>query len=248
MGINTFILTHSGGSQGLGFAIPAATAKFVYESIRKYGRVRRVEAGIYSQPITPAMAAGLGLPRDWGVIISDVDPKSAAQKAGVEPGDIIEAIDGHPIDHLPSVIGAIFLHPVEEPVLLKVLRGSRALTLEIHAPEASRPADRLGELATPEKGLVRKLGIVAADLNDKMREILPGLREGPGVVVGARIQEAISTESGLRAGDVIRALNQVKIEGLESLRQAVRGLKAGDAVALQVEREGRLTFLSFEME
>ena len=81
-----------------------------------------------------------------------------------------------------------------------------------------------------------------------MREILPGLREGPGVVVGARIQEAISTESGLRAGDVIRALNQVKIEGLESLRQAVRGLKAGDAVALQVEREGRLTFLSFEME
>ena len=66
LGINAFILTHSGGSEGLGFAIPAETVKFVYESLRKYGHVRRIEVGILSQPVTPELAAGLHLPRDWG--------------------------------------------------------------------------------------------------------------------------------------------------------------------------------------
>ena len=86
------------------------------------------------------------------------------------------------------------------------------------------------------------------DLDDKIRSIIPHLRNGPGVVVGARIQEATSADSGLRAGDVIRALNQTQIDSLETLRKIVRTLKAGDAVALQVEREGKLTYLSFEME
>ena len=248
VGINTFILTHSGGSQGLGFAIPAATAKFVYDSLRKFGRVRRVEVGVIPQPITPALAAGLGLSRDWGVIVSDVDPKGAAHAAGVEPGDIIDSFDGHAIYGLPSVMGAVFLHPVDQPVTLKVLRGQRTMTLELHAPEATRPLDRLGELATPDKGLVRRLGIVGMDLNDQLREIISGLPKGTGVVVGARIQDATSAESGLQAGDVIRTFNLTRIDSLEKLRQAVHALKAGEAVALQIEREGKLSFLSFEME
>jgi serine protease Do len=145
-------------------------------------------------------------------------------------------------------MGAVFMHPVDQPVVLKVLRGERTLILEIRAPEATRPADRLGELASPDKGLVRRLGIVGVDLNDKLREIIPGLGKGLGVVVGARIQDATSAESGLQAGDIIRTLNKTGIDSLEALRQAVRGLKSGDAVALQIEREGKLAYLSFEME
>ena len=248
VGINTFILTHSGGSQGLGFAIPAATAKFVYDSLRAFGRVRRVDAGVISQSITPELAAGLGLPRDWGVIVADVEPGSAAQAAGVLPGDIIDAFDGQPIGSLPALTGAVFLHPVEQSVSLRVQRGGKPLTFEIHAPEATRPADRLGELISPEKGIIRRFGIVGADLNDKLREVLHGLREGPGVVVGARIQDAGSTETGLRAGDVIRSLNRKPIDSLETLRQSIRALKPGDAVALQIERDGKLAYLAFEME
>jgi len=248
LGINAFILSRSGGSEGLGFAIPAETVKFVYESLRKYGRVRRIEVGILSQPVTPELAAGLHLPRDWGVVISDVDPDGAAKAAGVEPGDIIDAFDGQPIYSLAGLMREVFVHPIDKLVTLKLLHGDETYTLEIMAKESSRPVDRLGELAMSDQGLVRRLGIIGVDVDDQVRRIMPHLQSGPGVVVGARIQEATSADSGLRAGDVIRALNQTRINSLETLKKAVRALNAGDAVALQVEREGKLTYLSFEME
>jgi serine protease Do len=248
LGINAFILTHSGGSEGLGFAIPAETVKFVYESLRKYGRVRRIEVGILSQPITPELAAGLKLPRDWGVIIADVDPDGAAKAAGVEPGDIIDSFDGHPIYGLPGLMRSVFVHPIDQPVTLKLLHGDETYTLEIMAKESTRPTDQLGELAMSDKGLVRRLGIIGADLDDKIRSIMPHLRSGPGVVVGARIQDATSADSGLKAGDVIRRLNQTQIDSLDTLKKAIRALNSGDAVALQVERDGKLSYLPFEME
>ena len=248
LGITAFILTRSGGSEGLGFAIPAETVKFVYDSLRKYGRVRRIEVGILSQAITPELAAGLQLPRDWGVVISDVDPDGAAKAAGVEPGDIIDAIDGQPIYSLAGLMREVFVHPIDKLVNLKLLHGNETYTLEIMAKESSRPTDRLGELAVSGQGLVRRLGSIGVDIDDQIRSIMPHLRGGPGVVVGARIQEATSADSGLQAGDVIRALNQTRIDSMETLKKAVRTLKAGDAVALQIEREGKLTYLSFEME
>jgi serine protease Do len=248
LGINAFIMTRSGGSEGLGFAIPAETVKFVYESLRKYGRVRRIEVGILSQPITPELAAGLGLPRDWGVIVSDVDPDGAARAAGVEPGDIIDSFDGNPIYGLPGLMRSVFIHPIDQPVTLKLLHGEETYTLEIMAKESSLPTDQLGELAMSDKGLVRRLGIIGADLDGKVRKILPHLRSDSGVVVGARIQDATTPDADLKAGDVIRVLNRVKIDSLDTLKKAVRTLKAGDAVALQVERDGKWTYLSFEME
>jgi serine protease Do len=248
LGVNAFILTHSGGSEGLGFAIPAETVKFVYESLRKYGHVRRIEVGILSQPVTPELATGLHLSRDWGVIISDVDPDGAAKAAGVGPGDIIDAFDGQPIFSLAGLMKSVFVHPIDQPVTLRLLHGDETYTLEILAKESSRPADRLSELAMSDKGLVRRLGIIGVDVDDQIRSIMPHLRGGPGVAVGARIQEATSADSGLQAGDVIRALNQTRIDSLETLKKAVHTLKAGEAVALQVEREGKLTYLSFEME
>jgi serine protease Do len=248
LGINAFILTRSGGSEGLGFAIPAATVKYVYESLRMYGRVRRIEAGVLSQPITPELAAGLNLPRDWGVIICDVDPKGAAQAAGVEAGDIIDSFDGRPIYSLPGLLGAVFIHPVDQPVKLKVLRGEETHTLEIQAREATLPADQLGQMANSERGLVRRFGMLGVDLDDKIRTILPHLRSQAGVVVVARIQDSTSADTGLKSGDVIRSLNKAPVDSLDMLRKAIRSLKTGDAVALQVEREGKLTYLSFEME
>jgi serine protease Do len=248
VGINAFILTRSGGSEGLGFAIPAATVKFVYESLRKYGRVRKIEAGIRTQPITPDLAAGLNLPRDWGVIVSDTDPKGAAREAGLEPGDIIETFDGHAIYSLPALVTSVFVHPVDQPVVLEVLRGGRLLTVKVQAPEATRSTDQLSELATSDTGLVRRLGFVGANIDAKIRSIMPHLRSSAGVVVSARIQDATSAETGLRAGDVIRTLNQTPIESLDTLKKAVHRLKPGDPVALQVERDGKLSYLSFEME
>jgi serine protease Do len=89
VGLNTFILTSGGGSQGLSLAIPARVVDFVYQGLRKYGHVHHIEIGAVAQTITPMLAAGLGLAQDWGVVIADVTQHGPANAAGIKPGDII---------------------------------------------------------------------------------------------------------------------------------------------------------------
>jgi serine protease Do len=247
-GINTFIVSQSGGSQGLGFAIPAGVVKAVVDSLRASGLVRRIDTGVTSQSISPALAAGLGLPRDWGVVVSDVTLAGAARRAGVQVGDVIDTFDGHPIDSLASLTSALYLHVPGKPVVLGVLRGAQRLTLEVQAPEARQPADQLVELANPEKGMVRRLGIVGVDVSPKLAGIIPPLLIAKGVVVAARTLDGTSAESGLQPGDVIHSLNRSEIDSVEGLRQALRGVAPGAPVALQIERAGKLAWLAFELE
>jgi serine protease Do len=248
VGINTFILSESGGSQGLGFAIPAPMARLIYQSLRKRGRVHLVEAGVATQAITPVLAAALGLPRDWGVVVSDVALGGAARAAGVEPGDVVVSFDGRPIDSLAALTGARYLHPAGEPIQLALLRGDRRLALKIAAPEKPQPADELADLASPDTGLVRRLGILGVDVSEKLRGVVPGLRLGTGVVVAARTLDATNVDSGLQPGDVIHALNRLEIDSLETLRRVLRGIKPGEPAAIQIERQGKFAYLSFEME
>ncbi len=246
VGINTFIVSQSGGSHGLGFAIPAPMVRFAYDNLRKYGYVRRIEAGITAQAVSTGMGAGLGLPRDWGVVVSDVAPGSAAAAAGVRPGDVIDAFDGHAIDSLPALTGALFLHRVGDPVELALLRGDQRIALIVNAPEAKQPTDLLADLANPDQGLVPRLGILGVDVSDKLRGIIPPLRIGYGVVVAARTVEGGGI--GLQPGDVIHAINRDRVESVEGLRQAILATKPGEPIVLQVERQGRLSYLAFELE
>jgi serine protease Do len=95
---------------------------------------------------------------------------------------------------------------------------------------------------------VRKLGIICIDVSDKLVGIIPPLLVGSGVVVAARTLDATSVETGLQAGDVIHAVNRSQIDSVEALRQALQGLRPGEPVVLQVERQGKLTFVPFDME
>jgi serine protease Do len=248
IGINTFILSSGGGSEGLGFAIPARVVRFVYESLRKYGHVHRVEIKAGAQTITENLAKGLGLAQNWGVVIDDVTPGGPAEAGGLQIADIVVSADGRPIGTLPAFTAALYLHPLDEPLKLEVLRGTERKTLSIVALEMKDAMDALPDLANPRDNLVPRLGILGLDLNDELRSMLGTLRNPSGVVVVARVADFLSSATGLQAGDVIHSVNRTSTDSLSDLRAALRQIKPHDSVVLQVERGDAFLWLAFEME
>jgi serine protease Do len=248
LGINTMILSQSGGSEGLGFAIPARIVQFVYQSLRKYGHVHRVEIQAALQTITPTLAQGLGLAQGYGVIVSDVAPGGPAEAAGVQIGDIVASADDRPIDTLPALYAAMYLHPVDEVLKMVVKRGSQQKTLYIPVLEHREQMDKLMDEVDPEKSLVPRLGILAIDLDQQFRSLVGDLRMSNGVIVVARAAELLVPDTGLRAGDVIHTLNTTPIDSVDALRAILGDLKPNSPVVLQVERDGKLQWLAFEME
>jgi serine protease Do len=248
VGINTFIFSEAGGSEGLGFAIPARIVHFVYESLRKYGHVHRIEVEAGAQTITASLAKGLGLAQNWGVIIDDVTPGGPADAGGLKIGDIVIRADGRLIGTLPAFTSALYLHPLDQSLKLEILRGAERKTLFIAALEMKDPMDALPDLANSRDNLVSQLGILALDLNDNLRSMLGALRITSGVVVVARVAEFMSFATGLQTGDVIHSVNQKPIDSVSSLRAALAEVKPHDSVVLQVERGGGLQWLPFDME
>jgi serine protease Do len=247
VGINTFILTEGGGNEGLGFAIPSAIVAFAYPQLRRFGHVHRGETGISVQAITPSLAAGLKLPTDWGVIVSDVDADSPAAAAGLRVQDIITRIDDRPADNLPSFGTRLFMRRGGDRIKLGVLRGSQKLSLDVLVVEVPHDFDRLADLIDPDKSLVPQLGIVGLEIDPKVKAMLPALRMSSGVIVAARAANS-NVDTSLTAGDVIHAINGVPVENMESLRTALDQMKSNSAVVLQIEREGKLMFVSFELD
>jgi serine protease Do len=248
LGINTFILSQGGGSEGLGFAIPARVVDFVYHSLRERGHVHRVEIGAATQEITPALADALHLARHWGVIVDDVRPDGPAAAAGLQIKDIILTADDRRIETLPSLSAALYLHRLDQVVKLEILRGDEKKTLYIPAIEHRDQMDQLLDTVNPENSLIPRLGVLGIDLTADLSSHLGSLRIASGVVVVGRAADLILPDTGLQAGDIIHQLNSTRIDSMETLRAAVNALKSGDPVALQVERDGGLTYVSFETE
>ena len=248
VGINTFILSEGGGSEGLGFAIPARIVEFVYRSLRKYGHVHRVEIGAVAQEITPTLADGLHLSQRWGVIVADVKPDGPAAAAGLKVQDIVLTADDRRIETLPGLSSALYLHRLDQVLKLEILRRDERKTLYVPAIEHRDQMDQLFDAADPEKSLIPRIGILATDLTPELRNQLGTLRISSGVIVLGRAADLITPDTGLQTGDLIHSLNTTSISSMDGLRAAVLALKTGDPVVLQVERSDGLTYLGFEME
>ena len=247
VGVNTFIVSQSGGNEGLGFAIPSATARTVFRQLKQFGVLRRHEIGVSLQTITRSMAAGLQLVRDYGVIVSDVWPGGPAEAAGLKVGDILVSVDGQPADNLPTVNYNFRLRDSPEKVQLVVLRGTTRQTLSIAPVEDRNELDAVSATADPEKSLVPELGILGVEIDKRISSASTGLRDPYGVIVVARAAGATS-EVPLQPRDVIRSLNNQQIATLQGLKDAIRAQKPGAAVTLQVQREGPLMYVSFTIE
>jgi serine protease Do len=248
VGINTLIYSQSGGNEGIGFAAPSNIARTVFEEMRRTGRIRRGDIGLKIQTVTPTLAAGLGLKTERGVIVADVTPGGPAAAAGIHAGDLVLSLDGKPMENARQLQVNLYSRMVGSAVTLDVQQGDVRRSLLVRVQERPDDPGRFTPLVTPERNLVARLGVLALDLDENVARLLPPLRGQAGAVVASVSGDGPAGADPLRPGDVIYTLNGASILGVDALREHIAKLPTGGAVVLQIERQGELRFLPFELE
>src|SRR3989454_390130 len=247
VGINTLILTQSGGNEGIGLAIPSNLVRPVYSQVRNEGHVLHHAIGVLARNITPALASGLGLDREEGVLIEDVIPQSSAEISGPLPGDIILSVNKKPVQNIRQFALGLYSYAVGENAKLEIRRGKQSISYEVPVIEKLDMQGRLADLVTKQQNRIAQLGILALTLDEKLLQIVLPLRNSFGVVVAGKESEGAYLGEGLLPGDVIYSVNGKPVDSVDSLRSALDDLKAADAIVLQVERLGSLRYLVLEL-
>ena len=244
VGINTFILDNEGTSQGLSFAVPAAVVKGVYDELKNHGSVRSSRIGIHVQTITTDLARGLGLGRDYGVVISDIAPGSPAERSGLRVRDVILEMDGAPVETVPWFAAAMHLHSPGAPLELTVFRGAKKLDFRLPVV-AIETSDYGNGGLNPERDSIPQLGVVGKALDYAMHG---GFRSNHGVYVAAWLAGAIPGERQVEPGDVIVSLNDTAIVSVSHLSEAFEALPSNEPAVLQVERRGGFFFATINLD
>lgn len=225
VGINTAIIAPAGGNIGIGFAIPVNMARSSIEQILEHGEVQRGQLGVVIQDLTRELAEAFGLEADVrGVVIAEVQPGSAADRAGLREGDVVVDIDGQPVVSAARLRNEVGVRRIGETVRLTVLRDGKRRTIK--AKIAERPGAGRGE--------------------QELHRLLSGARfvdgeDGRGVVVAGLQQGSPAARSGLRPGDVIVSVNRAPISSVRELSQALE--RGGERLLLRVLRGNSAFYL-----
>jgi serine protease Do len=255
IGINSQIATSTGDYNGIGFALPSNEASFVYQQIISQGRVRRGYLGIILDSVKPEFARVYGMTEAKGVIVTDVrEAQGPAGKAGILTNDIIVEFNNQPLTNAQDLINKVAATPVGQTVPVAFLRdvggklerrtvnvtiGERPSSLAPRDPEAP-PASPNSKTDAQNNSL--KLGITLAELTPQIvnERHLAGVRgllvkdiDPNGVVADVRLNGGVPA---IREGDIILRINRVPVASLADFQRVVSGLKAGDAIILNVAR------------
>jgi Do/DeqQ family serine protease len=242
IGINSQILSPSGGSIGIGFAIPANMARNVMTQLIDKGQVRRGLLGVTIQPVTSDIARSLGLSQVRGALVSDVQSGGAADRGGVRRGDVITAIDGTPVTDYNVLRNHVAQLMPGTNAKLTVLRGGKEETVNVTLAELQAKAED-GEDGPSAAGEAGGFGMSVEPLTrDVARQL--GIDVSTGVVVSGVQPSGRAAEAGLKSGDVIEQVDGKSVQTPEALRAA---LKTGDRPALLLVHRGAATrFVTLE--
>ena len=241
IGINSQILSPSGGNIGIGFAIPSNMAKNVMDQLVQGGSVRRGMLGVTVQSVNADLAKSLGLERVAGALISSVSPDSPAAKAGVQRGDVVTQLDGVAVTDSNHLRNHVAQKQPGSAVRLTVLRDGRTLDLSARLAEltASRDED---ERPAPGGGESGSFGLSVQPLTPELADRL-GVRGAAGVAVTAVNPDGPAADAGIREGDVIEEVNRKPVRDAQGLRTALRASGERPALVL-VNRRGDSLYLT----
>lgn len=246
VGVNSQIFSNTGGFIGVSFAIPVDVAMNTARQLRENGQVQRGVLGVQIGQVTRERAQELGLPRPVGAFVSSVNNGSAADKAGIRPGDLITAFNGREIlnaSDLPPQVG-LLAPGSRATVTVRRDGGSRELVVTLDALDgatASNPAAPARQAAAPANAL----GVVVEPVDAATRERL-GLRSGEGVRIG-RVGSALARQAGLNPGDVVLAVNGNDVASPQAFEQALGRVKQGDTLRLLVRNAASTGFVELPM-
>jgi len=249
VGINTMILSQSGGNEGLGFAVPSNIVRFVVDQMRRRGYVLRGEIGVEAQTVTPGLAAALGLTVDCGVILADVLPGGPGDIGGLKIGDIVQSLNGKPMENARQFHVNLYRLSVSSIVTLHILRGSD--TLEKKAVVLARPnsLERFASYVNERQHLVPRLSILALPVDAFTAGLLPGSpRRSYGILVARLVMTTSGPSGELLPGDIIYEFNREPVSTLPELRALVERQEPGAPIALQVERAGRIRYIEMRLD
>jgi serine protease Do len=231
IGLNTAILSRSGGYQGIGFAVPSNMARNVMESLVENGKVVRGYLGVTIQNVTPALADEFGLHGDHGALVGDVEPKGPAEKAGFKSGDVITEFNGKPVADSSHMRLQVAGTAPGSTVPVKILRDGKQMNLEATVKEL--PGSELLAKATSKDGNASDSlnGVTVEDIDARAKSQLNLPPHVKGAVVTDVNQDSPAYDAGLRPGDVIQQINHKPV------------LSADDAVKLTEDPKQKKTLL-----
>ena len=261
IGINTAIYSPTGGSVGIGFAIPATLAKRVISQLAEFGRTWRGWLGVRIQTVTDEIADSLGMEKAQGALVAGVGDDGPARKAGIRQGDVILIFDGHEVEEMRALPRIVANTSIGKTVKVEVWRKGKIKTLEVAIAEMEESSDKVASLSGENRPKpaedVELLGMRLSSLTEKARESFKVSEEAQGVLVLEVAADSSAAEKGLRPGDLIVEVQQtaVKTPGevakqIETIRKRneSRTAKKAKTVLLLVERARNKRFVALQLD
>jgi serine protease Do len=255
IGINTAIYSPSGGSIGIGFAIPSDLAKPVLDQLRDYGHPRRGWLGVNIQNVNDEIAESLGLDKPKGALIASVHDGGPAQVAGIQPGDVVLMFDGKPINDMKELPRDVAETPIDKTVKVMVWRKRNEVDLDVKVGELKEDTQVASTSPKQEKSqaainTVKALGLSLANLTPELRERYGLANDVSGVVITDIDNGGPSADKGMKAGDVVVEVAQDDVKTTDQILTKVdEAKKAGrKSVLLLVDRQGDLRFVAVKID
>lgn len=255
IGITTLIFSQSGGSVGIGFAIPSNLAEQVVGQLQNYGRTRRGWLGVFIQEVTEGIADSLALDQVGGALVSSVTESGPAQEAGLEPGDVILSFDGKEVNDSRDLPRIVAETPVDATVKIEIMRNGKAKTLSVTLGELEQ-AENKGLLSSNDQTgtagttTLDEVGLTVAPLNPEFAEKYGIESDDTAIVVVAVADGGPAAGQDIQPGDIIRRLNQSGVSSVEQLVNGIAEAKENgrQGVLMLIEEQGRTRFVQISFE